>query len=70
MKRYALLLLQNGGNQVCDEVGPCEKSTAIANFKERFPHLNLDNDGYAKIGLANGGHITYCIAECWNYCRN
>ncbi len=66
LKRFALALLQNGGNQVFDETGPCTKAQAVTTFQNRHPHLNLNGECYAKVELSEkggGGHITYCMAE-------
>ena len=59
MKRYALLRLQDGANQVIGDCGPCDFKTAVATFQKGCVNITLDDKGYAKLG----DRISFCVAE-------
>ncbi len=67
MKKYYLLRLVNNSNFVLYETESPDRARAIAEFKSlfqgnpEFSHINLDDDGYAKVG-----NVSYCVATNWN----
>ena len=65
MKKYYLLMLwpvgwSGSANKVMHESVKANSKEAIKEFQLLFPHLLLNDDGYAKIES-----ISYCIAEAY-----
>jgi hypothetical protein len=69
MKRFALLVLRNGGNRVIDEIDALDVEHAAAYFNQHVEitrlngktvKLTLDKDGYFK---DVEDEITYTIAQ-------
>jgi len=67
MKRFAFLQLfptphpdmyNTSGNKVMDEHSCSSFQEAVIEFRRRFPHLNLNDNGYSKVG-----NSSFCIAE-------
>jgi hypothetical protein len=62
MKRYALLYLYpcgwGSGNKVIAEYACFHSDEAVKHFQTCYPSLELDSNGYAKVG-----EMTYCIAQ-------
>lgn len=62
MKRFIFLQLfpvgPASGNKVMDEYFCASLQEAVIEFSNRFPHLELNKDGYAKIGS-----LSFCVAE-------
>ena len=60
MKKFYFLYLENNSNKVLLECSRHTKTEARYYFQNYYPHLKLDNDGYAK-----AGNVSYCIAEAF-----
>ena len=58
MKRFAFLRLERGANKVIFDANATDSKHAIEQFNKSLAGIQLDMDGYAKLG-----DVTFCIAE-------
>jgi hypothetical protein len=58
MKRFALLRLKHNANQVIMDTNALTLSDAVKKLNPCIKGVQLDTDGYAKLG-----DVTLCVAE-------
>ena len=63
MKTFSLLQVypcgwQSGNRPIGNDFECIVKPEAVLHFQQKYPQLNLNSDGYSKLG-----DISYCLAE-------